>query len=74
MIGKSELISLVGTWAQILQTRRISGKEFSPTPICRYILIFQAFGSLWNHLAELNLPMLSVSDLGVIVGHRVFYK
>jgi hypothetical protein len=32
------------------------------------------FGSSWNQLSELYLPMISAVDLGVILGHFVFYK
>ena len=31
-------------------------------------------GSSWNQFSELCLPMISTVDLGLIVGHRVFYK
>ena len=31
-------------------------------------------GSSWNQLSELYLSMISTVDLGLIVGHRVFYK
>jgi hypothetical protein len=37
--------------------------------------VFLGFrGSSWNQLGELYPPMISDVDLGVFVGHRLFYK